>query len=39
VRELLPEHLLSPARSHKMLLDPRWVATISEGGRMLWPGQ
>jgi hypothetical protein len=39
VRELLPEHRLSPARSHKMLLDPQWVATISEGGRMLWPGQ
>ena len=38
VRELVPEHQLSPARSHKMLLDPRWVATISEGGRMLWTG-
>ena len=39
VRELVPEHQLSPARSHKMLLEPRWVATISEGGRVLWPGQ
>ena len=39
VRELLPEHRLSPARSHTMLLDPQWVATISEGGRMLWSGQ
>jgi hypothetical protein len=39
VRELVPEHQLSPDRSHKMLLDPRWVTTISEDGRMLWPGQ
>jgi hypothetical protein len=37
VRELLPEHLLSPARSHIMRLDPQWVATISEDGRPVWP--
>src|SRR6267154_4143246 len=28
VRELFPEDQLSPDRSQKMLLDPRWVATI-----------
>jgi hypothetical protein len=37
VRELLPEEQLSPARSHKMLLDPRWVASISVDGRRVWP--
>lgn len=37
VRELLPEDQLSPARSHTMLLDPRWVATISVDGRHAWP--
>jgi hypothetical protein len=36
-RELLPEDQLSPARSHKMLLDPRWVAAISVDGRPVWP--
>jgi hypothetical protein len=36
-RELLPEAQLSPARSHRMLLDPRWVATISIEGRQAWP--
>ena len=30
IRELYPDDQLSPARSHKMLLDPRWVAAISE---------
>jgi hypothetical protein len=36
-RELFPEDQLSPARSHKMLLDPQWVATISVDGRPVWP--
>jgi hypothetical protein len=38
VRELFPEDQLSPARSHKMLLDPKWVAMISIEGRPVWPG-
>jgi hypothetical protein len=36
VRELLPEAQLSPARSHEMRLEPRWVATISVDGRSVW---
>lgn len=36
VRELLPENQLSPDRSHRMLLDPGWVATISVDGRTVW---
>ena len=39
VRELLPEDQLSPARSHRMLLDSRWVAAISMDGQSVWPGQ
>jgi hypothetical protein len=35
-RELFPEEQLSPARSHTMRLDPRWVATISVDGRLVW---
>jgi len=38
VRELLPEEQLSPARSHTMRLDSRWVATVSVEGRLVWPG-
>ena len=38
IRELFPEEQLSPARSHKMLLDAQWVATISVHGRPVWPG-
>lgn len=38
IRELFPEDQLSPARSHKMLLDPQWVATISVDGLPVWPG-
>ena len=38
VRELLPEDQLSPARSHRMLLDPAWVAAISVDGQPVWPG-
>ena len=37
VREMFPEEQLSPARSHTMLLDPRWVATILVDGRPVWP--
>ena len=37
VRELFPEDQLSPARSHTMRLDPRWVDTISVDGRYVWP--
>lgn len=37
VRELFPEDQLSPARSHKMLLDSHWVATISVAGQHVWP--
>ena len=36
VSELLPEHQLSPARSGKMLLDTRWVATVSVDGLPVW---
>jgi len=36
-RELFPEDQLSPARSHKMLLDPRWVAALAVDGRPLPP--
>ena len=36
-RELFPEDQLSPARSHKMLLDPQWVVAISVDGRPVWP--
>ena len=39
VRELVPEDQLSPARSHRMLLDPQSVATISVDGRIVWPGE
>ncbi len=36
-RELLPEEALSPARSHTMLLDVAWVASVSEEGQRVWP--
>lgn len=36
IRELFPEDQLSPDRSHTMLLDPQWVATISVDGRPVW---
>ena len=38
VREVLPEDQLSPARSHTMLLDPQWVATVSVDGHPVWRG-
>jgi hypothetical protein len=37
IRELFPEDQLSPARSHTMRLDPRWVTTIAVDGRPVWP--
>jgi hypothetical protein len=36
VRDLLPEDELSPARSHRMKLDPQWVETVSAEGRQIW---
>jgi hypothetical protein len=36
-RELFPEDRLSPARSHKMLLEMDWVAAIAVDGRRVWP--
>jgi hypothetical protein len=38
-REVLPEDQLSPARSHRMRLDARWVAAISIEGRPVWPAR
>ena len=38
VRELFPEELLSPSRSHIMRLQPQWVAAVSVDGRRVWPG-
>jgi len=37
VRELHPEHQLSPERSHVMRLDPSWVASIFVNGHTAWP--
>lgn len=37
VREVLPESQLSPARSHRMQLDPAWVTAVFEHGRPVWP--
>ena len=37
VRELFPEDQLSPDRSHKMLLNPRWVSAITVNGQPVWP--
>jgi hypothetical protein len=36
-REVLPAEQLSPARSHKMMLDTRWVTRISIDGTPAWP--
>jgi hypothetical protein len=36
IRELHPEDQLSPARSHTMRLDARWVATIWVDGCPVW---
>ena len=37
IRDLFPEDQLSPARSHRMLLEPQWVAAISANGQPVWP--
>ncbi len=36
VREMLPDAQLSPSRSHRMVLDQRWVTSIWANGRALW---
>ena len=36
VRDLLPEDQLSPARSHRMQLDPHWVETVWAESRQIW---
>jgi hypothetical protein len=35
--EMHPEHLLSPDRSHRMVLDPSWVSSMAESGFRVWP--
>ena len=37
VRDLWPEHLLSPTRSWRMTLDRAWVSAVRENGRQVWP--
>jgi hypothetical protein len=36
-RELWPEDQLSPARSHRMVLDPDWVTSVTVDGERAWP--
>ncbi len=36
-RELFPEDQLSPTRSHTMVLEPEWVASVSSNGAAVWP--
>jgi hypothetical protein len=36
VREMHPEEQLSPARSHKMLLEVEWVVTVIAHGIRVW---
>lgn len=38
IREVLPDDQLSPARSHRMLLNSKRVATVSVDGRPVWRG-
>ena len=38
IREVLPADQLSPARSHRMLLDSQRVATVSVNGQLVWRG-
>ena len=37
VRELWPDDQLSPARSHRMVLDAAWVAAVDADGTRVWP--
>lgn len=39
VRELRPENQLSPARSHKMTLEPHRVSSIRVDGHPVWPAR
>ena len=39
IRELFPDDQLSPDRSYKMLLNPRWVSAITVDGQAVWPSQ
>jgi hypothetical protein len=39
VRDLQPEEQLSPARSHKMTLEPHLVSSIVVNGRPVWPAE
>ena len=36
-RDLHPVDQLSPDRSHTMLLEPQWVASVFAYGQLLWP--
>ena len=36
VREMRVEEELSPDRSHVMMLDPAWVASVVVGDRPIW---
>jgi hypothetical protein len=36
-RELFPEELLSPARSHRMVLERFMVRSVIADGRQVWP--
>jgi hypothetical protein len=38
VRDLQPEEQLSPARSHKMILEAHLVSSIRVDGQHVWPG-
>jgi hypothetical protein len=37
VREMLPDDQLSPARSHRMVLEPAWVTAVITDGKRVWP--
>jgi hypothetical protein len=39
VRDLLPEHELSPERRDRMTLEPEMVATIVADGQLIWPAR
>lgn len=36
VREIWPEERLSPARSFRMVLDPKWVTSVTVDGHVVW---
>jgi hypothetical protein len=39
VREVLPESQLSPARSYRMTLDPKWLVSVSVDGHVIWSAE